>query len=246
MKVTSVVIVLLIILAMATTLLGLEKAGRAARFTGRTYALTDPSLPITVAAGPEKVFALWKQQGVRGALLVHLGRDLHFSPVDKPDFETGASSYPVVVPAAALEYESALEAKNFLWLAMRTNIARQVVSVLPHDSFLDKISLVKEAVQNGYLGVLTMDATTIVAHELGSQRVITDGYLPSLSEPVVLNIDASMFESYSPTVLYTMLEKAGLRIMFLSCCLSEGNEMVSAKARTSMTEFVQLVASHGK
>lgn len=246
MKLTHALTAVLIALFLVTTLFGLEKAGRSARSAATPHDLTDPSLPHKVLAGPGDVFAFWKQQGVRGNIVVHVGRDLHFTPVEKPDSEKGAPAYPIVVPAAALEYESALNAQNFLWLAMRSNMARQVISVLPHDSFREKVSLVQEAVQKGYLGILAMDDTTIVAHELGSRRVITDGYLPPIDEPVVLNVDASIFSFYEPAALYALLEKAGLRIMLMTCSLSEGNAAVKDQARTRLKEFAQLVATHRK
>ncbi len=216
MKVISVVTASLLTLAMVTTLFGLEKVGRSSRFDGKAYSLNDPMLPLQLLVAPEDVFAFWKKQVVRGALVVHVGRDLHFTPVDKPDCDTAATAYPVVLSPSVLEYESALNDRNFLWLAMRANMARQIVSVLPHESFRDKVSLVQEAVQKGYLGIISMDSRTIVAHELGSQRVITDSYIPSFSEPVVLNIDASIFDDYFPAELYALLEKSGLKIMLLT------------------------------
>jgi len=244
-KATHAVTAVLIVLALVTTLFGLEKAGRSARFAGTAHALTDSSLPLKVLAEPGDVFALWKQQGVRGTIIVHVGRELHFAPVEK-DNESAAPSFPIVVTAAALKYEPALDAKNFLWLAMRTNMARQVITVLPDDSFREKVSLVREAMQKGYLGILAMDNRTIVAHELGSKRVIADGYLPAIDEPVVLNVDSSIFDSYEPAALHAMIGKSGLKIALMTCCLSESNAAVTDQARARLKEFAQLVVSHRK
>ena len=246
MKVTHALTAGCVVLAFVATLFCMERAGRSQRRGGPAYGLTDPALSLSVLDGPREVFSLWQQKGIHGVVAVHIGHDLHFAPVEKPGSEAMAPVYPVVVPAAELDFGSAAEAKNFLWLAMRTNMARQLVNVLSHEGFREKVSLVQEAERHGYLGILALTDKTIVAHELGSRRVITDGYVPAIDEPVVLNVDASIFDAYDPAALYGMIEKAGLRIIHLTCSLSKDNAEVKDSARTRLREFARLVAQRGK
>lgn len=177
-----------------------------------------------------------------GMTVVHLGRELHFTPVEMVGTYKANSRYPLSLPGILPAFEARLDRSNFLWMAMRGNIARQVCNVLPHDDFLQKLALVKEAQGGGYLGVLELTDKTIVAHELGSKRVITDSFLPETGEPVLLNVDASILSLFEPAELYRMLDTSGLRYIYIACCLSKDNPAVSESERKRMREFVRLLA----
>jgi hypothetical protein len=96
---------------------GLDRVGRAAR-------RGLPGHRVARAPGPAEVLGAWRDAGVRGRSVLWLDRDL---PVTQP------AEQEVVAHLGDPTDPSRVDDENFLYLAMRENLVRRVVYVVPDE-----------------------------------------------------------------------------------------------------------------
>jgi hypothetical protein len=217
----------------AASLYLLGHAGVASREHGTAYGI-DRGMPVQLLNTSREVYLLWKDQEVKGRVVVHMGRYLHFIAVDDMGVYKGRNGFPVQTVSLLEEYEKELGDKNFLWLAMQGGMAREIYNVLSPDVLREKLRMV--AGQSG----VKVSEHEIETHYWGSKRTITDG-IPAVEEPVLLNIDASLFSNSEPTVLLKGLKESGIRTDMLTLCLAEDNPNVTEPERERLREFYNLL-----
>ncbi len=219
---------LLIIAGCTVSMIILDHEGRSARVKGKTYVLARERFPAYSVITTNDLFSLWQEQQVHGRIVVHLGRFLHFMEVGR------SSGGPPQISTIVADHErftiDRTSYKDFLWVAFQTNIARELYTVFPLADFkkrFDSSSPQKE----------------IIKHEYGSLRIFTTN-LPSIAEPVLLNIDASFFASVDAVQLLDDLMKSGLKADIVTICLAEDNPDVTNSDRQKARDFITLLSAH--
>jgi len=227
----KILISLIILIASAASFFLLNHAGISARKELRAFSLARERFPAYVVKRTVDTYALWKEKQVRGRIVVHLGKFLHFTESEPP----GTTLIPEVVNYHSHFSDAQTSYRDFLWVALQTNIAREIITVIPPEDFKERFGLDK-----------SLSAPhDVVNHEYGSLRTFTTR-LPSTPEPVLLNIDASYFASTDAAQLMDSLLKSALQADMVTICLAEDNPDVTDPERKKLLEFVRLLSQHAE
>ena len=176
-----------IIVFFVIALISLDGYGRNSRLTGQSHSINDPQLIKMSVDSPEQAYSLWKLNRFKGRVVVSLSRRLNFVTPDKSSLIPGMS-FPLKVFNLSRSIETDLRPENFLLVAVETNIAREVIHIVPEMVFYEKLK---------YAGTeegVTITEGRIKVTFFGSPRVITtmSSFEPP-DEPVLLYINASIF-----------------------------------------------------
>ena len=225
----NVIVSLLILVMSAASFILLNQAGISSRKELRAYVIAREHFPSYLVKRTVDSYALWKEKRVHGRIVVHLGKYLHFVEPEQPQ--------PTQIPEI-VKYHSRLSDlsptyKDFLWVAMQTNIAREIINVIPQEDFKKRFNLKNDLIAQ----------SDLVTHEYGSPRIFSTR-LPAISEPVLLNIDASFFASRTAVQLMNDLMKSGLKADIVTICLAEDNPDVTEFDRQRAREFISLLSAH--
>ena len=221
----KIIAAILILVASACSLIGLNHAGISARKELRPFSLARERFPAYLVKRTADSYALWKEKGMRGRKVVHLGRYLHFMASEPP----GTTVIPEIVNFHARFDDTKVSYRDFLWVALQSNVAREIISVIPPDDFQKRFGSQKD----------------VVDHEYASRRTFTTKF-PGTGEAVLLNIDASYLASTEPAQLLDLLLKSGLRADLVTVCLAEDNPDVGAAERQKLLDFVGLLSRHAQ
>jgi len=228
---------LCIVFIFLTTALALNTAGKHAR----TYAAPQPvsarGIPVHILKNERELYGLYKSLGIRGRIMVHLGRYLHFVDIEPDALLAKTDRFPIQLFNMLDRYEGLLSDRNVLWTAMQANLLREIDYVLPAPMFEER----KRSLAASRTDVLSISHNRIVAHDWGSRRTLSP-VLPDLTEPVLLNIDASYLEEADEQAVYAMLAASQLKADVLTVTLSEDNPEISAVARQRLIKLADLFA----
>jgi hypothetical protein len=213
----------------AVTLILLNHGGISARKGLRPFTLARERFPAYVVKRTVDTYSLWKEKQLRGRVVVHLGRFLHFMESEPP----GTTLIPELVNYHSRFNDTRTSYRDFLWAALQTDIAREIITVIPPEDFRKRFGLANSQ----------SAPDDIVHHEYGSLRKFTTR-LPATPEPVVLNIDASYFASIDAAQLLDSLLTSALQADMVTICLAEDNPDVTGREREKLLEFVRLLARH--
>lgn len=216
-----------IILLFLCSLNVLHREGKASRVFERVYSLSEATIPAYMLNRSSDLYSLWKKKGLRGRILLHLGRFFHFVSPENPLPLEGISDFKEARERARRGDEANVNVRNFLRVAVEQEIAREVYHLLPRSSFGQLLERARAEER---------DDEGIITSYYGLKRVITDR-IPHLHEPVLLNIDASFFESSDVAAIAAELKESGLKVDLLTLCLSEDNPGVSTVERERLREF---------
>jgi hypothetical protein len=224
----KIALALLIIAGCAASLIMLNHQGISSRVQGRAYALSRERFPAYAVTKTGDVYSIWQEKQVHGRIVVQLGRFLHF-------MEAGYSSGgPPQIATIVSDHEhfkiERTSYKDYLWVAFQTNIARKIYAVLPPADFKEKFDNPQPQKE-------------IVVYEYGSPRIFTTK-LPSVAEPVLLNIDASFFHATDAAQLIDDLMKSGLKADIVTICLAEDNPDVTDLDRKKARDFIADLSAH--
>jgi hypothetical protein len=216
-------------LACALALARLHAAGVASRAGGSPRRLGDPALQVITVRTSRELHAALVEQGVRGRVLVSVGRYLHFREMPTDAAWAGNDRLPLRVFDLVPAYEERVDRMSHLWLAVRAGLAREVRHVVPPATFREK----RAAALAEDTDVVSIGAHEIVLHHWGARRTISDR-LPRSAEPVVLVIDASWFELGDAGALRRDLERSGLTADLVAISLAEDDPAVGARSRDEL------------
>jgi hypothetical protein len=222
----NIVLAIVIIIGCLTSLIMLNHGAISARTQGKAFALARERFPAYTVKRTVDVYSLWQEHQARGRIVVHLGRFLHF-------MEESSEGPPQIAAIAADHahfHIRQISYRDFLWASFQTNIAREIYTVLPPADFKEKIGATPQ--QNKF-----------VIYEFCSPRIFTMS-LPSVAEPVLLNIDASFFASTDTAQLVNDLMKSGLKADIVTICLAEDNPDVTDLDRRKARDFIALLSQH--
>jgi hypothetical protein len=231
-KKTVLTISLAIILCFSLSLYLLDRKGKRSRVYRQTYEISESALPVYTSKNSADLLSFYKSQGFRGRVFVHVGKYLHFlATVD--DIYRDKNRFPVRVFSLFDAYEERITTKNFLWVMMQGNIAREIYYLLPDAVFYEKMNAARAEGRN-----VSVTADRIIANYYGSKRVVSNR-LPDIKEPVLLNIDASFFNSTDTAGLMKELKSSGLRIDALTLSFAEDNPYVTDVGRKRLKRFAE-------
>lgn len=225
----KIIVSLLILATSAASLIFLNHEGISARKGLRPFSLARERFPAYLVKATVDTYALWKEKQAHGRIVVHLGKFLHFMESEPP----GTTLIPEIVKYHSHFSDARMSYKDFLWVTLQTNIAREIITVIPPDDFKKRFGL-KNALSA---------KSDVVDHEYGSLRIFTTR-LPSIPEPVLLNIDASFFASTDPAKILDTLLNSALTADMVTVCLAEDNPDVTDIERQKLLEFVRLLSQH--
>jgi hypothetical protein len=222
----NIILAIVIIIGCLTSLIMLNHEAISARTQGKPFALAQERFSVYTVKKTADVYSLWQEHQVRGRIVVHLGRFLHF-------MEESSEGPPQIATIAADHAHFLIRQisyRDFLWAAFQTNIAREIYTVLPPVDFKERIGVTPQ--QNEF-----------VTYEFCSPRIFTMS-LPPVAEPVLLNIDASYFASTDTAQLVNDLIKSGLKADIVTICLAEDNPDVTDLDRRKARDFIVLLSRH--
>lgn len=224
----NIVLAIVIIIGCFASLLMLNHGAISARTQGKAFALARERFPAYTVKNTADVYSLWQEHQARGRIVVHLGRFLHF--MEAPPSSEGPPRIATIAADHAHFLVRQISYKDFLWAAFQTDIVREIHTVLPPADFKERIGATPQ--QNEY-----------VIYEFCSPRIFTVS-LPSVAEPVLLNIDASFFASTDAAQLVNDLMKSGLKADIVTICLAEDNPDVTDLDRRKARDFIALLSRH--
>lgn len=227
-KTTAIAFIIMLFIA---SLYLLDQLGKSSRIYGTSYQLFEKGVPVHIMNKAVDVYSLWKEKGYRGRVVIHLGKYLHFVSMSRKEIDALMQRRLTMDFDIVNEYEKEVSYKNFLWLALEGNIARNVYNVLTPDVFAEKFRPGGKENVSGERG-----NKIILTNQFGSKRVISD-HIPYIDEPVLLNIDASYFDSKEAEDIVGKLKKAGIKIDMITLCLSEENPEVSDMNRNHLKDL---------
>lgn len=222
---------LLIFILFIVLILYLDYTGKSSRRYGKAFDVSEAGLPVHVLDRATDVYALWKKLGYRGRTVIHIGKYLHFVPTNTTSEKSMILNTPVEAFDIVQEYEKTLSYRNFLLVAVQANVARQINNVLPEDKFKQQF------LSNKRNKSIKLESDIVEINKFGSKRVIAS-WIKTIDEPVLLNIDASFFESQDLKDFVKDLKKTGLKIDLLTICLALDNPEVSDASRNSAKELL--------
>ncbi len=169
--------------------------------------------------------------------MVSISSRLNFVETAYEDFMPPAS-FPVEASNPTEAFEAVLSSRNFLFMAMRTGIAREVIHIVPDEIYFERYRRQAE-------GVTVRENETYVPF-FGSPRTITTlSFFEARREPVLLYISASFFREYEPEELFGQLLGKGLKTDYAVLCMSFDDADVGDEERLRLKRFEMLLGGAG-
>jgi len=170
----------------------------------------------------------WRSRGLRGRIVLHAGRFLHFIEDGVPVREAFAGTGSGRRMDAA--FAAAAGPRSHLWVAAATGIARRVHYLIPPRALRERLATIPAQ----------PSALPLAVDDEAHPRTV-DGAPPRLSEPVLLDVNASWFDEAEGTELLALLREAGTTTDLVTLSLGEGNDDVSDGARERLRAFAAML-----
>lgn len=221
--------------AFVLLLFSLDLYGRHSRVSGKGGAVGEQGVRIVHVDSPEECFSVWEKEGFKGRVVVSLSRRLNFEVLDEDQF-LRRTSFPLNLVNLSAEAKKRLNSRNFLYISLKTGIAREIVHVVPESVFPEKA----DAAQ-GVEGVSVL-GKVISAPHLGTPRLITSVHFSrSIEEPVLLYVNASIFGEQAPEAILRNLQQVGLKTDLVVLCRSSNDSEVTPMERGRIERFGELL-----
>lgn len=170
--------------------------------------------------------------GLRGRLLLHVGRHLHFVQVQSNEiYRLDQGDLAGLDLDAA--YRSRVDHRNYLWLAARSGYFRRIHYLLDEAAFMEKMA------EAGISG-----AQEFSVSDSGFQRVLSL-HPPSGNEAPIVQVDVSWMELHTPEDVIAMLRKLPIKpdVIILSCGGDDPER--TTRARERMARLGELINDAG-
>ena len=177
-------------------------------------------LQVLVVADARELWQVYTRLELRGRLLLHIGRHLHFVEVAATDiYRPDRGSLANLDLDAA--YLQSVNHRNYLWLAARAGMFRTIHYLLEEGSFQEK------SAEAGVLG-----AEEFSVSDNGFPRVLSLRPVAGKEQPLV-HIDGAWLEGHSPEETVALLKKLPVKpdIIILSASEDDPGRTVLARER---------------
>lgn len=207
-----------------------QRTGTAARVFGEPWLMDQPRPEVMTVETARGLHDALLGSGRRGRIVIYLSRFLHFVPIEGavPD---RLNSFPVPSIDLVDAYSGSVDARNFLWVVLQNGIAREVVHLLPEPEYRRRRQEITEPTPG-----IDLRPTAIVAHELGSRRIVSSE-LPRLNETVIVGIDAAYLDTEDVPSTLDRLRSSGVRTDLVVLNLAVDNPDVSDLGRQRLIEL---------
>lgn len=220
---------------LTATLLLLAFQGKTHRRFGPVGSVGKGRFEVVAVDRPEEAFLAWNRRGYRGRVVVSFSRRLNFVETAETRQIPPTSPFPVHVDNLSRMAEKELATENFLYIAMKSGIARELVQVVPQSEMAAKIAAAADEGVAPRHGMLTLPV-------MGSPRTITPpGSFAHSGEPVLLYVNASYFRDVEPAELLRLLAGRGVVTDCAILAASSGDDEVSPVERERLQEFRRLL-----
>ena len=177
------------------------------------------------------IYEVYKRRGLRGARVVQVNRFLNM--VDYfPREEVRSAPFPLRTGDVRPLYEKGLDAHNWLFIAAMTGMVRSVVVVLPEEVFRERREAFKavfHSASDQSMKGYTYDVPMLVA---------TLNDMPTVNEPVVVNVDAGFFLGPAdPVAVARMLKERCPDVRLIVLVSSDDEPDVTPGVRESLGRF---------
>lgn len=178
------------------------------------------------------IYEVYKRHGLWGARVVQVNRFLNM--VDYfPREELRSAPFPLTTFDVRPLYEKGLDAHNWLFIAAMTGMARSVLVVLPEEVFRERGEALKatfHAAAPGHsIKGYTYDVPMLVA---------TMNDMPTVDEPVVMNVDAGFFLGKTdPVTAARMLKERCPDVRLIVLAGSDDEPDVTPGMKDSLARF---------
>lgn len=205
----------------------------AADRSAKSHRFLPPDAAVTVASTQADVYGIYRALGLRGVTVVHFNRDMNMLEY-LPKEESETTSVPVRIGDSVPLYEKGLNSHNWLFIASRTGIVRRVFIVLPSQELRLRI----EGLKGGYH---PHGQTGYAGYEYDTPVVVTSLFgMPSVDEPVVLDIDAGFFmEGISENYVLEAVRSRFRNIRLIVGVRSVDEPDIPATARASLESMLK-------
>jgi hypothetical protein len=228
-------------LLLAATLVGLAAWGKSSRSAGPAVTIGRGRVEVISVPRPEDAFLTWSRRGYRGRVVVTFSRRLNFLETGETRLIPATSAFPVQVGNLSRLAEKELAKENFLSIAMKSGIARELVQVVPESEMAGKIAAAAAEGVTPRHGMLKLPVQ-------GSPRTITTPVsFVTPKEPVLLYVNASFFRETELADLLRLLEGRGLATDCVVLATSDDDPEVTPVERERLKVFRGLLeAGHGR
>jgi hypothetical protein len=215
----------------AVTLLIVQALGTATRsFAPPRPGSRGPEV-IVVRSGREAL-AAWHARGVRGRILVHAGRFLHFMPDEGEQLARELLIGPGTGRAFDERVVASAGPRDYLWVAASAGIIRRIIYLSPPAALDQRLADLHAA---------RAELPLTLASEAFPRELRAD--LPASEEPLLLEVSASWFDDPRAPDLLSSLRAARLRADLVVVNLAEDADDVSGRARLAARRLAAGLAS---
>lgn len=177
------------------------------------------------------VYPVFRTAGVWGTHVIHLNRYFNMQAYSPRDLFV-TTAFPVQVPDMASAYEPGLDSHSWLFIAARTGLVRKVTTVLPEKVFapllMNRENRVFTYANGSFRGFM---------HDIPRTITRLDS-LPSIAEPVIVNVDAAYFAGgEDPFRTAALLQERCRHIRMLVLIRSEDEPLVTDEMRRRLSLF---------
>lgn len=205
---------LVVLLLTAAALFWVNRFGTGSRVVGRTGGVTEQGIVRKVVDDPREAYALWKQAGYRGRVVVYIAdRWESFDPGTLIETQM-YRGYPLSLynTARLLEAEH-LNGVTFLYVAMMNRLVRKIVAVVPQAEVERMRALVP-----GVKDSRSTPRGVFLSRQGFSRWYTTGANFSAPPEPVLLYVGASYFRYAEPEDLLRQLASSGLTTDCVMLC----------------------------
>ena len=187
---------------------------------------------VLVVANARELWQTYAGLGLRGRLLLHVGRHLHFVQVPANEIyrlDQGALTGLDLDSA----YLKSVNHRNYLWLAARAGFFRKIHYLLDEGSFQEKTT------EAGITG-----AEEFTVSDNGFPRVISLRPVAGKEAPL-LHLDAAWLEAHTPEDVVTLLKKLPVKPDIIILSAAEDDPDRTALARERIASLKGLINDAG-
>jgi len=225
----------LIIAAAVMLLVFINAMARRSRTAPEALSAGQQGTAIRHVDTQEDVYPLLRGMGVRGMRLVHLNRRFNLLEYALPPETTRSRPFPIEPFDIRQVMEAGLNSDNWLFIATRTGMIRQVTWVLPDPVYENVAPLfardVRYSLEDGLVRGYSYDLYRVVSR---LER------LPRNAEPLIVTVDAAFFgPGVLPNKVLDVLQDRLPHIAILVAVDSADEPDVTEEMRQALREFLE-------
>lgn len=213
----SAIVGLLLIVMLPLLAAGLEITAKKVR---AVPASAERTVRVFAVANARELWQTYSSLGLRGRLLLHVGRHLHFVEIPSNEiYHLDQGELTSLDLMAA--YLKSVNHRNYLWCAARAGLFRKIHYLLDEGAFREKLT------EAGFSGTEEFSVNDSGFPRVFSLRLVAG------DEPPLVQIDASWLAMHTPEEVVELLKKLPAKpdVIILSAAEDDPERTLLAKER---------------